>query len=525
MTSVGDSLTISRQTNKHSMLLAAATAAIGSVIVLAARWGPDWPAQEFRALVSARDGLLAWTNQWYGGAALPGYSVLYPVLAAVLGAGGTGLLAVGFGAWCAGRLYPGPAGVARACYSVAVIFSLSASLLLGQIPFLLGAAFAAGGFVAFRSGRRGRTALFAAASSLASPLAGLFVLMLAVSYASKRPREALPFAGAFAGLLVAAVTGGASGPFPCPWSSMVGVGCFAAALVFCTTREDWFLRRFALLYSMAAVVAFVIPNPIGGNITRLGRLIALPLLCYLVARSHRATLRRIALFVAGGLVWALVPLVSSIAHGSGDPSRNSGYYTGLLSFLKTQQPSVGRLEIPFTREHWESNYVAAAFPLARGWERQTDLEYNSVLYKPLTAGRYRAWLDSSAVDLVALPSVPIDSGGQAEAALLANPPSYLIPVWQDTHWRVWRVRNATPIATGAGHLAALKSSKVAVQFSAKGDELIRIHDSRLWEITAGHGCISTSAAGWILLHAESAGTVTIEARLGTQLLVQRHDCD
>jgi hypothetical protein len=509
-----------------AMALALATTAIGSVIVLGARWGPDWPAQEFRALIAARDGLLAWTNQWYGGEALPGYSLLYPVSAAVFGAGGTGLLAVALGAWCAGRLFTGGRGATRKCYSVAVVFSLSASLVIGQVPFLLAAAFGAAAFVTFRAGQRGRTVVLIAASSLTSPLAGLFLLLLGSTYASRRPRAAWPFLAASSGLIVAAFAGGASGPFPCPWTSLAAVWLFSAGVGLCTTKDDWFLRRFAWLYGVAAVLAFVEPNPIGGNITRLGRLVALPLLCYVVLRSQRRiVVQRMAVCAIGGLLWALVPLVSSIAHGATDPSRNASYYSGLLAFLKTQQPSAGRLEIPFTREHWEASYVAADFPLARGWERQTDLAYNSVLYRPLTPTGYRRWLDTSAVDLVALPTVPLDSGGRAEAALLAHPPSYLRPIWHDAQWQVWKVRNATPIATGPGQVTDLDSSSVSVHFNASGAELIRIHASRLWGVNGSQGCVDTSPAGWLVVRARSAGTVTIEASVDDRLLRGRPDCD
>ena len=75
-------------------------------VVLFARWGPDWPAQEYRAGLAVHNGLLAWTDQWYGGQALPGYSVLYPVFAGLLGAAGTGLLATTAAAWTADRLVP-----------------------------------------------------------------------------------------------------------------------------------------------------------------------------------------------------------------------------------------------------------------------------------------------------------------------------------------------------------------------------------------------------------------------------------
>ena len=510
---------------RRDAVLGLAATAVGVAVVLLARWGPDWPAQEFRALVASRDGLLAWTNQWYGGEALPGYSLLYPVFALVLRAPGTGLFAVALAAWCAGRLNPTARGRARIVYAVSVVFTLAASLLIGQVPFLLGAAFGSAAIVAHQARRPWTVAVLAALCSLASPLAGMFLLMIGVSLATRRPREALPYGAASAGLAVAALAGGASGPFPCPWSSLVGVWVFSLSIALCASRQDWLLRRFAVLYAAAAVFAFVLPNPIGGNITRLGRLIALPLLFVLVARSHRIVVRRIVLLVAGGLVWTLVPLVSSIVHGATDPSRNRSYYTGLISFLRTQQPSAGRLEIPFTREHWEASYVAAVFPLARGWERQTDLAYDDVLYGPLTAASYKTWLDDSAVDLVALPSVPLDSGGRAEAALLAHPPAYLTPVWSDAHWRVWRVSGATPIASGSGQVTDLDASSVSVRFPAAGSELIRIHSSRLWRVMSPTGCIDTSPAGWLIVRSPRAGTVDIAARLGAGMLGGRPDCD
>ena len=62
---------------------AAVVAALSVVIVSVARWGPDWPAQEFRAWIAGHDGLSVWTSRWYGGSALPGYSVMYPLVTAV----------------------------------------------------------------------------------------------------------------------------------------------------------------------------------------------------------------------------------------------------------------------------------------------------------------------------------------------------------------------------------------------------------------------------------------------------------
>ena len=79
---------------------------VGVGIATSARWGPDWPAQEYRAWSAAHNGLTAWTNGWYSGQALPGYSVLYPAVSSVLGAALTGLLAVVVAAAGAYRLAP-----------------------------------------------------------------------------------------------------------------------------------------------------------------------------------------------------------------------------------------------------------------------------------------------------------------------------------------------------------------------------------------------------------------------------------
>ena len=48
-----------------------------------------------------------------------------------------------------------------------------------------------------------------------------------------------------------------------------------------------------------------------------------------------------------------------------------------------------RIEIPFTRFHWETYVVAPRYPLARGWERQLDIKDNPLFYSgPLTAATY-----------------------------------------------------------------------------------------------------------------------------------------
>ena len=103
----------------------------------------------------------------------------------------------------------------------------------------------------------------------------------------------------------------------------------------------------------------------------------------------------------------------------GDPSTEASYYQPVLRFLARQGGGPFRIEIPFTRFHGEAYYIAPAFPIARGWERQLDIKDNTLFYStPLTAQTYYAWLRSLAVHYVAVSEGPVDYSAKSEIALL-----------------------------------------------------------------------------------------------------------
>jgi hypothetical protein len=452
--------------------------------------------------------------------------VLYPFLASLIGAQVTGILAVTAAASAAVHLLPVANPRRRRLLSVSVAGLLAGSLVIGLVPFLLGVAFGLWGLVALRSDRKAATGLLVGAASLASPLAGLFLLMAAPPLARAYTwRRVVPLCGAAAGPAVAIIVGGSTGPEPYPWQSLLGVLCFCASAWLVTEPGERLLRRFAVVYAVMGIVLFLIPNPVGGNISRLGKLVAVPLACFLFDRARLAGRRRLAALAAVALLWPCVPLSSAIAAGARDPSQSAAYYTGLLAYLRTQDPTAGRLEIPFTRAHWEAARVAPFFALARGWERQTDLQYNSVLYKPLSAARYRRWLRQSAVALVALPSVPLDEGGLAEGNLLKRPPSYLKPVWSDPRWTVWRVVGAQPLVSGPARISRMGPASFDIVFRRAGTSVVRIRASALWRVTHGTGCVGVDPNGWLEIRARAAQVLTVRARISTQLIVGHPDCD
>ena len=108
-----------------------------------------------------------------------------------------------------------------------------------------------------------------------------------------------------------------------------------------------------------------------------------------------------------------------------DESTKASYYAPLLDFLEREGREPGRIEIPFTRAHFEAYEVARQWPIARGWQRQLDIERNKLFYGGvLNDLTYATWLSENGVRYVALPDAPLDSsavqGGGADRARAAR---------------------------------------------------------------------------------------------------------
>jgi hypothetical protein len=207
---------------------------------------------------------------------------------------------------------------------------------------------------------------------------------------------------------------------------------------------------------------------------------------------------------------------ASFATSRGASARAS-YYSGLLTYLSSQSGPQGRVEVPLTQGRWETDYLAASVPLARGWERQLDISHNEVLYDvDLSASAYRQWLLANGVRWVALPDAPLDASETGEAALLerAHPPSYLQLVWQDAHWKLWQVRDARPLATGPVRLVSFGVSRIDLQMLRAGAAVVLVRWTRFWQVVAGDACVSPTPDGWTQVTADGPGPVTLSAQVG-----------
>lgn len=526
---------------RHPWILTATAA--GILLAVPTLGGPltggDLAAQEFRAWLSGR-GAVLWDNHWYSGHPLAGYSLLFPPVADLVGTRVLGAVtcvcsAALFSALVNGPGLAGPAAMPeparpdRAGRVAALWFAVAClgQLVIGQLPFGLGVTLGLAALLVVRRGARpvhaAAAAGLAAACSLASPLAGAFLLMLGLAWwLDVGWRRAAPLAGAGAGV-VAAWLFGEGGYFPFPLSSLLTVLGFCLAGPLLVRDLAPALRLGLLLYGASSLVIFAVPNPVGGNAARLGAVAAGPVAALVLGRRGRwLTLLAVAVPL---LCWQLWPIGTALSRSVGDPSSRAEYYAGLTTFLRSQDPALGPVEVPTLRQHWEAWFVPRSYPLARGWERQQDLRDNEVLYRDdLTAPQLRDWLRDKGIGFVALADAPLDHWSRREAALLreqagggADP--WLTPVWSDAHWQVWRVQGSPGLATGA-RLTDLGLDSFALRFDAAGEATVRLHWNPFWH-TASGACLTRSPDGRTLVRAAGPGEVRVDTRFTLAALLTR----
>ncbi len=471
--------------------------------------GSDTPAEAYRVWLFHHFGFTIWNAQWYGGHTVLGYSVLFPPLAATFGSGTVGLLACTFTALWTTLLVRRETGRQHTLALLAFSGAVVENLVVGRMAFAVGLAFAVLALLQV-SRERPRWALLAATlTSLASPLAGLFLLLAALAWHRTKPlRNLLPLVGAMIGA-IAVVLFPETGSFPFPLSTLIAVLLVSGVGLAIAPRTSLVIRRALLIYGAVAIPLFLIPNPIGGNLARPGSLLAVPV-AMIALRNRRVWA---GLVLVPLLVWHFEPIVPALA-SRGDPSAHSSFYTGMLGYLKAHDQPFGRLEVPFTRSHWEARYVAPSMPLARGWERQLDLRYNSILYsKQLNQATYHEWLVENGVRWVALPAIPLDGSSEGEAAVIASHPSYLKPVWHDANWQLWSVEGSSGLTTGPATMLSLTADSFTLRFTAPGNALVRIHSNPYWAVVQNGAvvpaCINGTTEGWTSVTSEVAGDVTV----------------
>jgi len=477
----------------------------------------DLAAQEYRSGLFARAGFTLWDNGWYAGHHVPAYSLLFPPLGAWLGPQVVGALAAVAGTWAFGRL----AGRETRLAGAWCVLAMTTLLVTGRLTFALGVALGLAALAAARDGRWAGALALAALTSAASPVAGAFVALAVAAWwigepgARRAPTLAFGVASvAPAGLVALLFPEG--GTFPFALSSFLPALAATLLVLVIVPEEQRVLRAGVALSAVLLVVSWALPTPMGGNAVRLGALFAGPALAIVLLPAGRA--RTLALVAPALVYWQLAAPVDNWRRTAHDPSVQKRAYAGLERFLaeKSSPPATPfRVEVPFTDNHWEAQNLAGGahgFPLARGWERQLDRRVNALFYdgEPLTAGRYRAWLDANAVRFVALPDAPIDYSAAAEAQLLRDGLPYLSRVYADRVWTVWEVRDATPIGV---------SALTPDGFTTARPGKVRIRWSPWFQVIGGRGCVRRTADDRVA----TDGALTVRARLSVGGALRREE--
>ncbi|MFJ8717926.1 MFS transporter [Streptomyces violaceus] len=485
-------LTLRERMLRHPVLSVTGLAGVLHVVwfFTFANSGGDLAAQDAWAEFVGRHPDSAYNLAWYGGMHPVSYSVVSPYLMSVLGVRTTMMIAGTVSAGLLTLLLLRSRSVRNPLWaSMAGVFGLFCNAVSGRVTFGLGMMFALGAVaVVFCWPYRWRykrwakalcAAPLAALATMASPVAGLFVGLVAVALFLQKRRP-----GAWAlGLAPSAVVGVSallfpfSGTQPMIFGSVILPVAFSA-LAYALVPKDWkTVRLTAAVYGLGVVLVWLISSQIGSNITRLAMLFAgvalVAALPYTVPRGRRWY--TVVVAMVGFTVWIGFKTVDDIVHTAPAASW-SRELAPLLNELQEVGAEKGRVEVVPARSHREAAALAPYVNLARGWMRQADMERNPLFYDDtLNSANYREWLQRWGVHYVVLPKgEPDGDGGVRERALVQRGLPYLTQVWGDANWQLFKVTDPTPLAEPNTVVERAEQGEMVLRVKKPGRILVRI---------------------------------------------------
>ncbi|MFF2195358.1 MFS transporter [Streptomyces sp. NPDC058157] len=491
--------------HRHPAVVAAAVAAVLHVVwfFCFANSGGDLAAQDAWAEFVGRHPDTAYNLAWYGGMHPVSYSVVSPYVMHVLGVRTTMMIAGTASAALLALVLTRCRGAVRRPLwpALAGVYGLFCNALSGRVTFGLGTLFALGAVAAVfcwpRKWARRRwakavvAALLAGLATAASPVAGLFlgVVAAALFLSGRRP-------GAYAlGLAPVAVVGLSAWLFPFSGTQPMKIGSawlpfvFGLAIAFLVPKAWKTVRISGAVYALGVFLTWVIDSQIGSNATRMVMLFGGAVLLAAVAHTLPRTRLRYAVLLAfvGINVWITTNSITDIIRTTPVAAWNREL-APLIDQLQKAGADRGRVEVVPASSHRESSAFPAYVNLARGWNRQADLERNPLFYDDtLTAENYRGWLERWAVHYVVLPADKPDSGGKDEAELLRGGLPYLRQIWGDENWRLFQVEAPTSLVTGPAKVVRAGADQLVLDVSAPGRVLVRIPHSPWLGLVDGAG--------------------------------------
>ncbi|MGC3002331.1 MFS transporter [Streptomyces sp. G35A] len=465
--------------------------------------GGDLAAQDAWAEFVGRHPDSAYNLAWYGGMHPVSYSVVSPYLMSLLGVRTTMMIA---GTVSAGlltlvlmrsRVVRNPLWAA-----LAGVFALLCNAASGRVTFGLGMMFALGAVAAvfcwpyrWRHKRWAKAlcaAPLAALATMASPVAGLFVGLVAVALFLQKRRP-----GAWAlGLAPSAVVAVSAWLFPFSGTQPMGIGSvilpllYSVLVVVLVPREWKTVRITAAVYGLGVVLVWLISSQIGSNITRLAMLFAgvvlVAALPFAVPRSRKWY--AIVLAFVGFTAWIGFKSVDDVVHTTPAASW-ARELAPLVNELQEVGAEKGRVEVVPARSHREASALAPYVNLARGWNRQADMERNPLFYDDtLNSANYHEWLERWAVHFVVVPKdEPDGDGGERERELVQRGLPYLRQIWGDANWQLFEVIDPTPMAEPNAVVERAEQGEMTMRVEKAGRVLVRVPYSPWLSIVDAEG--------------------------------------
>ncbi|MFI6859543.1 hypothetical protein ACIBKZ_06485 [Streptomyces sp. NPDC050421] len=494
---------------------------------LLATGGGDLAAQLAWAGFMARHPGSAYNLSWHGGMHIFNYSVLAPVAMATFGVRTVSVAAGLAGTWTLATLLVRAKVRGTLWSALLAALAVWCNVASGRTTFALGAAFGLLALLALHiPHRRVATvtcAVLAALSTCTSPVAGAFLAVAGAAYLLDRQWAKAASLIAPPILLTGAVT--LLFPFygeqPMPRDKLWIPLTLCAALWWAAPRGWRLVRYSAVAYAVAVLVTYSLASPMGANVDRLAILTGPPvllatLLARLPVRAPRHALPHavLAAVLATCTGWMISNTYDDVAASRPLPSWAT-HTDGVIAALDQLHADRFRVEVVPAHNHREAYLLAPHVNLARGWNRQLDVERGHLFYDgTFSAARYRAWLDRWAVGLIVLPAGHPDGAGLEEANLVKKPPGWLKPVWRDDGWAIYRLQKPEPLVSAPATVLRTDEASLVVHMPSPGSTIVKIAYSP-W-LNAPGACIERVGA-WTRLTVPEPG----DYRLGSAYRLPR----
>ncbi len=504
------------------LIVTGAVAVILGVLYLAAPlMGQDLSAQIAHADFAHDHPLAPVDLRWFGGSLQFGYSLYVPILAAYVGPQVLGVVAAVVATLLttaifirSGLRHPVLGGVLAAACEVA-------NLTEGRIAFAVGLVFGLAAvlpLVKADGGHRLWSAVAAALAGAANPVAGLFVLVVALTVLvhGRVADAARLVVGAGIGMGAVSVVFADGGAFVYAGGDAARAAAVTVLVALLVPRWASYLWTGAAIGVVMVAAAFVFTTPVGANASRLAMLFAIPVIA---AAAEFVWWKTVTAIVAAAVIQT--PFVFGTITSAGQSVTRPGYFTPLVDRIAAGGPLTGRVEIPEVTGHWEAAYVARHYPLARGWLRQVDIElWDSTFYGDdgPTAAAYQTFLRRTATQYVAVPDARLTFYGGREATLIRQGLPYLRQVWKDDDWTLYAVAGATRVVSAPATAVTLNAADIG--FTAPATTEVRV--SARWfrwltlDSTDGTACIEPTGTGddaTVIVRTGTGGKYTLTSSL------------